>query len=109
MREWQGLKTAEMAAKDLRAKRAQRAAAQAERRERAAQREAQQAQQVQMMRRSGCSHCTALLHALRACIFVSCRSKGRYAPRFVTQSWHNLSLMYAGPTRISLLTLVPTR
>jgi hypothetical protein len=42
VREWQGLKSAEMAAKDLRAKRAQRAAAQAERVERAEQREARQ-------------------------------------------------------------------
>jgi hypothetical protein len=59
MREWQGLKTAEMVAKDLRQKRAQRAAAQAERRERAAQREAQQAQQVQTIIPSGRSHCAA--------------------------------------------------
>ena len=106
MREWQGLKTAEMAAKDLRAKRAQRAAAQAERRERAAQREAQQAQQVQAMRRSGCSHCSAAC-AARMRLEI-CRSNGRHRPRVVTQSWHILSLMYTGPTRMFSLTLQPT-
>jgi hypothetical protein len=100
MREWQGLKTAEMAAKDLRAKRAQRAAAQAERRERAAQREAQQAQQVQTMRRSGCLHCSAACAVCKR--LESCRSNGRNGPRFVTQSGHILSLMFTGPTRITL-------